>query len=49
MLVMREQQIGSLKAVSLESGNPLVPYCGFTESVRPLYNLDPTPTDHHLL
>ena len=33
-LVIREQQIGSLKVVSLESGNWLVPYCGFMESVR---------------
>ena len=45
VLVMREQQIGSLKVVSLENGNPLVPYCGFTESVRSLYHLHPTPTD----
>ena len=33
VLVIREQQIGSLKVVSLKSGNQLVPYCGFTESV----------------
>jgi len=38
VLVTREQRIGSLKGVSLENGNQLVPYCGFTESVRSLYH-----------
>jgi len=37
VFIIREQRIGSLKAVSLKNGDQLVPYCGFTESVRSLY------------
>ena len=42
VLVIREQPIGFLKAASSGSGNRPVLYCGFTESVRSLY-------DFHLL
>jgi len=38
VLVIREWQIGFLKAASLENGDQLVPCCGFTESVRSLYH-----------
>jgi len=40
VFVIREQQIGSLKVVSLGSGDQLVPYCGFTESVCSLYHFN---------
>ena len=38
VLAIREQRTGSLKVVSSEDGNQLVPYCGFMESVRPLHH-----------
>ena len=38
MLIIREQQTGSFKGVSLEGGKQLVLYYGFTESVCSLYH-----------
>ena len=47
ILVAREQQGGSCKEVSLESGNLLVLCCGFMGSVRLYYHSNITLADSH--
>ena len=48
VLVIRGQQNGFFKAVSLQNGNPLVRFCGFTGSVRSSYYSPFTLTNVHL-